>query len=415
MPTARVIAERCGCRSASSGVRDARCARARRRASGRSSAARGTRRRAVGRRASHRHARTRRCPAARVDERRGDRRSHPCRVRIGDGALPDAAVRLGDQIASRLSSPRRVRPAVLEQRPRSDPGGDLTRPRAAHPVGDGEERRLADEYASSFRRTPAPGVGHAQPRARSLTRCTCSSVAPIADHVAGLRRAARARSVAPLTNVPFVEPRSSTHAPSRPRLDARVTCGRELVAVEPDAASRRPGRRPSRAATSIVEPSSCSSGLDDDEQAARRSRPCSARSARRLGGAEDDALLRRACRCPSSPMRTTSTMKHVEQDEERDLEDQQRLVGLERDGRSRRQRAPEHDLGRAHRDAIAVAQLRARSVRLPLTSTPFVEPRSTIQYAGALLAKLGVAARDVDVRDAGRRTRASDRDDRSAS
>ena len=41
----------------------------------------------------------------------------------------------------------------------------------------------------------------------------------------------------------------------------------------------------------------------------------------------------------------------------------------------------------------------ARFTRRPFTSIPFVESRSTIQYVGALLPQLGMAARDVRVLD----------------
>ena len=50
---------------------------------------------------------------------------------------------------------------------------------------------------------------------------------------------------APLTNVPFVEPTSSTQRPSGARLEQRVARRDEVVAVEPDrvlAAAAEPGR-----------------------------------------------------------------------------------------------------------------------------------------------------------------------------
>ena len=98
---------------------------------------------------------------------------------------------------------------------------------------------------------------------------------------------------------------------------------------------------------------------------------------RGLGRAQDDALLRRLLH----PLRRGAHDEQdepVEQDEERDLEDQQRLVGLEReechDGSERPNTTSVEPIVMR-----SPSRRRARSVRLPLTSMPFVEPRSTIQ------------------------------------
>src|SRR5262249_19608940 len=117
----------------------------------------------------------------------------------------------------------------------------------------------------------------------------------------------------------------------------------------------------------------------DDEEPRRLEAVLSAESGG-LGGAPHDALLR----CLGHPLRGRADDEDdeaVEEHEERDLEDQERFVGLERDDRDR-----VHD-GSERPNTISVepivmrspSRTFARSVRLPLTSTPFVEPRSTIR------------------------------------
>ena len=114
-----------------------------------------------------------------------------------------------------------------------------------------------------------------------------------------------------------------------------------------------------------------------------------------LGGAQDDALLRRLVH----PRRRAHDVddEEVEQHEKRDLADQERLVGFEGDSVTTE--------GAANTTSVAPivmrspSRRRARSTCLPLTSTPFVDPRSTIR-SSPLLAQLRVPAGDVHVRDA---------------
>ena len=140
--------------------------------------------------------------------------SSPCPTSAGSlvRALVDAAVRLLDQRRHLLRRRTRARIGLLERRG-GELRGDLARLRAAHAVGDGEERRRDDVRVL----VPAPllaRVARARVRRRrSLPRTSARS----------RRRARRRRSTSlrgrsmrtPFTNVPFVEPRSCTQTPSR--------------------------------------------------------------------------------------------------------------------------------------------------------------------------------------------------------
>ena len=104
-------------------------------------------------------------------------------------------------------------------------------------------------------------------RAADPHACTCSSVAPIL--MTSPTFATRPFfSFEPLTNVPFVEPRSSTHAPfGRGSIRAWLT-GCEFVAVEPDPALRvapHDGRRRHLDRRSLLQ-----LGARDDEESRRR-------------------------------------------------------------------------------------------------------------------------------------------------
>src|SRR5207344_1175970 len=94
-------------------------------------------------------------------------------------------------------------------------GGDSRRhipcPCAAHPVRDGEQRWLEDVCILV---AEAPAAGIREPgRAADPHGCTCSSVSP--TRIRSPTRASWARSsFLPFTNVPFVDPRSLTNAPS---------------------------------------------------------------------------------------------------------------------------------------------------------------------------------------------------------
>ena len=144
-----------------------------------------------------------------VDERCGHRRTHAARRGIGDRALPDPAVRLLDErhdavLALGLG-------AGFLEGGCGEPCRHLACPRAAHPVGDGEERRPED-VGVLVRTAPAPRV-RGRGRAPDPHCCTWSSVAPIL--ITSPTRASFARfSFVPFRNVPLVDPRSSIQAPS---------------------------------------------------------------------------------------------------------------------------------------------------------------------------------------------------------
>src|SRR5205823_6950598 len=91
---------------------------------------------------------------------------------------------------------------------------------------------------------------------------------------------------------------------------------------------------------------------------------------------EDEALLRQAEIAARGSHDAPD--EQVEQHEERDLEDQQRRV----DGYGRGDHWPSRSNVISVEPSVIVSPLRsfARFTRLPLTSIPFVEPRSTIQY-----------------------------------
>ena len=113
------------------------------------------------------------------------------------------------QLRERLLAERGREP--LLERGRGETRGDLACLGAADTVGDREERRVADERVLVLG-TPATRVGERAGAARSHAS-TLRSVCPIRT----TSPAVRSRAVvtrAPLTNVPLVEPTSSTQRPS---------------------------------------------------------------------------------------------------------------------------------------------------------------------------------------------------------
>ena len=148
--------------------------------------------------------------AVRLDERDGDRRAHPRGGRVLVRALPDAR-------GSPPGSARRRAPRRRRRRRRCPPGARRRRAaRRPRPPARRPSRRRRRRAAA--RRRTRPRCGAACGRGRSCRRArTTSSVAPRSggrSRRRGRRRpaagGARARAGSPLTKVPLVEPTSST-------------------------------------------------------------------------------------------------------------------------------------------------------------------------------------------------------------
>src|SRR5262249_11716747 len=146
---------------------------------------------------------------------------------------------------------RAPRLALLEGRGRQA-GCDLACPRAAHAVGDGEERRLEHVGVLVPEPTP-PGVrDHGCPPDPHVS--SRSSVSPTRPTSPG-RSSPLEVTREPLTKVPFVEPRSCIQTPS---------AAASICACCPDANSSPsietplPGARPTTAEDSISTVVPCS-------------------------------------------------------------------------------------------------------------------------------------------------------------
>src|SRR5262249_40184153 len=160
-------------------------------------------------------------------------------------------------------------------------------------------------------------------------------------------------------------------------LHPRVVRRGELVALELDVVR---GASPERDRSCVqLEALALAEGrASDGHERARAERRRPAESCgRRLRGADDQALLRQ----PDVARRASPDPpdEEVEEHEEADLEDEQDGLNLDR--------GEHHSPSR--RKAISVEPIVtlspwpsfARWVRTPFTSSPFVEPRSTIQKA----------------------------------
>src|SRR5436305_1835813 len=163
--------------------------------------------------------------------------------------------------------------------------------------------------------------------------------------------------------------------PVLPRLEAGVARRRVLVGSDRDvvlaAAPDRQLRRVELEVLTLVEVRA----LEDDEAARVRS-PAARLHARVRRGGEDEALLRQAqvtARSPDDP-----PDEEIEQDEERDLEDEEDFVHR---GRVEDHLSDSREKVSSVEPSVMVSPLLsfARFTRLPLTSSPFVEPRSTSQ------------------------------------
>ncbi len=148
-----------------------------------------------------------------AEERDRHRRSHARGAGVVECALVDAPVRLLDEL-DHLGLAAGLVVAPLAQRSRGERGGDLAGLRAAHPVGDREERRVADERILVAAALPA-GVALAvtladrEPQRRRAHRSNLRSVSPTRTTSPGTSLRSRASRI-PLTKVPFVEPASAT-------------------------------------------------------------------------------------------------------------------------------------------------------------------------------------------------------------
>src|SRR5206468_12714892 len=90
--------------------------------------------------------------------------------------------------------------------------GDLTGLRASHPIGDSEERRLAD-VGVLVAPAPAAGVGDDRDVPEPGHASNLRSVSPTRTTSPRLSRRGRSSRV-PFRNVPLGEPRSWTQTPS---------------------------------------------------------------------------------------------------------------------------------------------------------------------------------------------------------
>ena len=146
------------------------------------------------------------------DERGRDRRPHARRVRVARRPRVDATVRLLDDGAQARLGVERVRLVEVAERARREPRRDLSRLGAPHPVGDGEQRGLADEGVLV---APAHAARVRQPRdGDELHATTRSVVSPMRSRSPSVSRS-RPSMRRPFTKVPLRESRSTTHNPSR--------------------------------------------------------------------------------------------------------------------------------------------------------------------------------------------------------
>ena len=253
--------------------------------------------------------------------------------------------------ARRRAPRRRSSPAPSFERGRGEPRRDLAGLRAAHAVGDREQRRLADVRVL-VAPALAPGSVTAAMRGRASRLEPQLGLADADDVARGepprRRHAARRSRTC----------RSSSRRP-RPRR-------RRAAARSARARPRRTRRR--RAATSFWPPRPIVSGaessryvvarvergaLDDDEPGALAGARRAARSL--ASGVEDRSSPAGSAQVPAGAAHDPPD-EEVEQDEEGDLEDEQRLVDLASRADHVTRSAAEDEVGRAERDAVAVAR-----------------------------------------------------------
>src|SRR5215831_4874873 len=254
---------------------------------------------------------------------------------------------------------------------------DATSPACAPPMPSAIAKSGGSmTYASSLWRRVRPGSVTAATRPIMCSRLIPQIGLTDADDVALRQPAgtieARAVQVGAVRRAEVLHPDAVLA-----RLEPRVACGGVLVGANRDvvlaAAPDRQLRRVELEVAAFVEVRA----LDDDQPAGDPAAPArlDAGVTRR---SEDEALLRHpqvAARRAHDP-----PDEEIEQDEERDLEDEQDLI----DGGG----VVEHRYSdsRAKRNSVDPSVIVsplcsfARLTRLPLTSSPLVDPRSTIQY-----------------------------------
>ena len=241
-------------------------------------------------------------------------------------ALVDAAVRLLDQLDDAVARRRRSRPLSLE-RAGGERRGDLARLRAAHAVGDREERRRDRRTRPRCGAACGPGRSPACDAAILTARTSGRSrrcgrrrrASACARASAGCRsRTCRSSSRCPRPRRRRGAARSARGAPRRTR---RPASGTSLFAPRPTVS----GCESSAILVAVVE----RRAREHDEPAElARGRLGDQARGRRLLRREDHRLLRQAQvargRADDPPD------EEVEQDEERELEGEQRRLDLSR-------------------------------------------------------------------------------------
>ena len=290
-----------------------------------------------------------------ADERDGHRRAHPGDGRVVRGPVVDAAVRLADQAPDELLGLGRGDRLALRERARErgrgDRRGDLAGLRAAHPVRDGEEGRLADERVL----VAAPLAAGVRCR-RSCGRAGSSLEPQVgladADDVAG-RQLPLARESDAVDEGAVGRADVLDVEPVAARLEARVAARRVLVLRDRDvvagAAADTERREVELEHVSLLERWAAG---DDEPADVGLGRDRQDRG--RLVRAQDHGLLRQPQVARGGA--DDAPDEEVEEDEERDLERDQRALDLRRGELHLAALLREHDLGGAEREACAVLE-----------------------------------------------------------
>ena len=192
----------------------------------------------------------------------------PGDARVLARALVDAPVRLADQLDDARLAARRSFAVDARPQPAASRGRDLAGPRAAHAVGDREQRRRADEGVL----VPAPLAAGVADACRSRRASSLEPEVGLADadDVAGREPP---RPVEPDAVDEGAVRRADVLDPDAvaARLEARVARGRELVAAS--AMSFAPPRPTVSARVELEDSPSSSAGLFTTTSRPRLRRP----------------------------------------------------------------------------------------------------------------------------------------------